>query len=85
MNLNGKRVLICGVANQRSLAWAIAQACSQAGAELAFTYLNERMEAGVRKLGEKIGVAHYYELDVCNDDHFEAMARGIKADCIEPK
>jgi len=80
MNLSGKRVLICGIANQRSLAWAIAQACHAAGAELAFTYLNERMEGSVRKLGEKIGVAHYYELDVCNDAHFGEVADGIKAD-----
>ena len=78
MNLSGKRVLICGVANQRSLAWAIAQACHEAGAELAFTYLNERMEGSVRKLGDKIGVSQYFELDVCNDDHFDSLAQGIK-------
>ena len=80
MNLKGKRVLICGVANQRSLAWAIAQACSEAGAELAFTYLNDRMEASVRKLGDTIAVQHYYELDVANDAHFDALAAGIQAD-----
>ena len=79
MNLSGKRVLICGIANQRSLAWAIARACHEAGAELAFTYLNERMEGSVRKLGDTIGVKHYFELDVCNDDHFTALAAGIKA------
>ncbi|MEE2834674.1 MAG: enoyl-ACP reductase [Myxococcota bacterium] len=78
MNLSGKRVLVCGVANQRSLAWAIAQACHEAGAELAFTYLNERMEGSVRKLGERIGVSQYFELDVCNEAHFDALADGIR-------
>lgn len=80
MNLNGKKVLICGVANKRSIAWAIAQACHEAGAKLAFTYLNERMEAGVRKLGEAIGVEHYYELDVCQEAHFDAMAKALASD-----
>jgi enoyl-[acyl-carrier protein] reductase I len=80
MNLAGKKILICGVANQRSLAWAIAQACHAQGAQLALTYQNERMEAGVRKLGDQLGVSNYYELDAGNDAHFELMAAAIQAD-----
>ena len=80
LDLSGKKVLICGVANKRSIAWGIAQACAKAGAELAFTYLNDRMEPMVRKMGDQIGVTKYYELDVANDDHFDALAASLKAD-----
>ena len=44
----GKRGLIMGVANQRSIAWGIAKACADAGAELAFTYQGEALERRVR-------------------------------------
>ena len=47
--LEGKRALVAGVANKRSIAWAIAQALHGAGAELAFTYQGERLEGGGAK------------------------------------
>jgi len=49
IDLSGKKGVVFGVANQRSIAWAISQALLDAGAELAFTYLNERMKAPVEK------------------------------------
>ena len=52
--LEGKRALVAGVANKRSIAWAIAQALHGAGAELAFTYQGERLEGSVRKLAAEV-------------------------------
>ena len=49
IDLKGKRGVIWGVANQRSIAWAISQRLAKAGAELAFTYLNERLKAPIEK------------------------------------
>jgi enoyl-[acyl-carrier protein] reductase I len=48
--MEGKRVLIMGVANKRSIAWAIARSLHSHGAELAFTYQGERLERRVREL-----------------------------------
>jgi enoyl-[acyl-carrier protein] reductase I len=51
----GKKALIVGVANERSLAWAVAQELHRGGAELAFTYLGEALERRVRPLAESVG------------------------------
>ena len=53
--MNGKRGVIMGVANERSIAWGIAQSLSAAGAELAFTYFNEALEKRVAELEKKSG------------------------------
>ncbi|TMK32727.1 MAG: SDR family oxidoreductase, partial [Actinobacteria bacterium] len=50
----GKRGLVLGVANRRSIAWAIAKRLSSGGAELAFTYQGERIEKNVRDLAESV-------------------------------
>ena len=55
MDLSGKKGLVLGVANKRSLAWAIAQRASAAGAELALTYQGERLEENVRELAATLG------------------------------
>jgi enoyl-[acyl-carrier protein] reductase I len=65
--LEGKRALVAGVANKRSIAWAIAQALHGAGAELAFTYQGERLEGSVRKLAEEVGSEVVVECDVSDD------------------
>ena len=52
MGFEGKRGLVLGVANKRSIAWAIAQRLADGGAQLAFTFQGERIEAGVRELAE---------------------------------
>ena len=51
--LEGKKALIAGIANHRSIGWAIAQAFAREGAQLAFTY-QDRMEKYVKELAEKI-------------------------------
>lgn len=62
--MQGKRGLIMGLANDRSLAWGIAKTLSQAGAELAFSYQGEAMEKRVRPLAEQLGVARLFDCDV---------------------
>jgi enoyl-[acyl-carrier protein] reductase I len=65
--LEGKRALVAGVANKRSIAWAIAQALHGAGAELAFTYQGERLEESVRKLAAEVSSDVVIECDVSDD------------------
>ena len=52
INLKGKKGIIFGLANQRSIAWAISEKLFEAGAELAFTYLDERLLKSIDKLLE---------------------------------
>ena len=53
-DFTGKRGLVLGVANRRSIAWAIAQKLAEGGATLAFTYQGERIEPNVRELAESV-------------------------------
>ena len=62
--MQGKRGLIMGLANDKSLAWGIAKKLSDAGAELAFSYQGETMEKRVRPLAEQLGVARLFDCDV---------------------
>ena len=62
--MEGKRGLIMGLANDRSLAWGIAKALAEQGAELAFSYQGEAMEKRVRPLAEQLGVPLLIDCDV---------------------
>ncbi len=64
----GKRGLVMGVANKRSIAWAIAQQLADGGASLAFTYQGERIEKSVRDLAESVDSPLVTECDVRSDD-----------------
>ena len=64
----GKRGLVFGVANKRSIAWAIARRLAEGGAELAFTYQGERIESSVRELAETVGSPLVTSCDVRSDD-----------------
>ena len=66
--LAGKRGLITGVANERSLAWGVAKACVAHGAELAFTCQNEMMEKRVRPLADSLGSDLILQCDATNED-----------------
>ena len=72
--LAGKRALITGVANERSIAWAIAEAFRAEGAELAFTYPGEAMGKRVRPLAEQAGAKAIIDLDVSKDEDVERAA-----------
>ncbi|MDH5723711.1 MAG: enoyl-ACP reductase FabI [Alphaproteobacteria bacterium] len=65
--LKGKRGLIMGVANDRSIAWGIAEAAAHNGAELAFTYQGEALEKRVRPLAESIGAKVVVPCDVTDE------------------
>jgi len=64
----GKRALVLGVANKRSIAWAIAQQLAAGGARLAFTFQGERIEKTVRELAGSVGAELVTECDVRSDD-----------------
>jgi enoyl-[acyl-carrier protein] reductase I len=71
--MTGKRGLIMGVANDRSLAWGIAKMLGEQGAELAFSYQGEALEKRVRPLAESLGVPHLFDCDVSSDDSMDAL------------
>ena len=78
--MKGKRGLIMGVANDRSIAWGIAQACNAQGAELAFTYQGEALHKRVTPLAESVGAKHIIECDVTNMPSVEATFAALKKD-----
>lgn len=65
--LKGKRGLVMGVANDRSIAWGIAEAAANSGAELAFTYQGEALEKRVRPLAERVGANILLPCDVTDE------------------
>ena len=73
--LKGKRGLIMGLANDKSIAWGIAKACHEQGAELAFTYMGEAFKKRVEPLAKSIGVSKIYDCDASDSaslDHLFA-------------
>jgi enoyl-[acyl-carrier protein] reductase I len=70
---DGKRALVIGVANDKSLAWAIAQELKAQGADVALTYQGEVLEKRVRPLAAQLGAAVVGELDVTVDAQIEAV------------
>jgi len=73
----GKRGLVLGVANRRSIAWAIAKRLADAGAELAFTYQGERIEKNVRDLADSVSSPLVTECDVRSDEEIERVFREV--------
>jgi enoyl-[acyl-carrier protein] reductase I len=71
--LTGKRALIVGVASNRSIAWGIAQALRREGADLAFTYQNDRIKPRVEKLASECGSEIIVPCDVQDDKQIEAV------------
>ncbi|MGG7072847.1 enoyl-ACP reductase FabI [Campylobacter sp. 9BO] len=83
MIMQGKKGLIVGVANAKSIAYGIAQACHQQGATMAFTYLNDALKKRVEPIAQEFGSKFVYELDVNNDEHLNGIADKIRADLGE--
>jgi enoyl-[acyl-carrier protein] reductase I len=65
---DGKRALVLGVANKRSIAWAIARRLAEGGAQLAFTFQGERIQSSVQELADSVGSPLVTECDVRADD-----------------
>ncbi|MFZ5803133.1 MAG: enoyl-ACP reductase FabI [Candidatus Omnitrophota bacterium] len=79
--LKGRRGLIVGVANGRSIAWGIAEALARHGAQLAFTYQSERLKENVAELTSKLSLpSPLYPCDVTQDLEIEGMVRALSAD-----
>lgn len=79
--LQGKKGLVVGVANKRSIAWAIAQSLSDQGAQLAFTYQGERLKESVEELAKTLpGKSPLYPCDVTKDAEVKAVFDGLSQD-----
>ena len=76
--LQGKKGLVIGVANNRSIAWGIAEAAKNQGADLAFTYLNEALEKRVRPLAEKVNSNLIIPCDVQKDEDIDNVFAAVK-------
>ncbi|WP_319824504.1 enoyl-ACP reductase [Thalassovita sp.] len=76
--LQGKRGLIMGVANDRSIAWGIAKAMADAGAELAFTYQGEAFGKRLEPLAASVGSDFMVDADVTDDASLDAAFRSLK-------
>jgi enoyl-[acyl-carrier protein] reductase I len=76
--MKGKRGLIMGVANDKSIAWGIASQLAAQGAELAFTYQGDALEKRVRPLAQSIGAQTLLECDVTNDAQLDAVFDALK-------
>jgi enoyl-[acyl-carrier protein] reductase I len=73
IDLAGKRALVMGVANSRSLAWAIAERLRDSGAELAFTYQGERLRGELEKLTADLPGRRLYSCDVTSEEELAAV------------
>ena len=78
IDLAGKKGVILGVANDRSIAWSIARVLGQAGARLALTYQGERLKERVTRLAETLEGALVIPCDVTDDDQIEALFSSVK-------
>lgn len=79
MNLNGKRGLVVGIANDHSIAWGCARALYEAGAELAVTYLNEKALKHVAPLASQVNASMLLPLDIEDDTQLDALFAEIDA------
>jgi enoyl-[acyl-carrier protein] reductase I len=77
IDLSGKRALVMGVANHRSLSWAIAQILHQAGATLCLTYQGERLKSTIEELAKPLGEVERIECDATQDAQIDAVARRL--------
>ncbi len=77
--LAGKKALITGVASNRSIAWGVAQSMHREGAELAFTYPNDRMKGRVESLAAKLGSEIVLPCDVASDQEIEDLFQDLGA------
>jgi enoyl-[acyl-carrier protein] reductase I len=75
--LAGKRALIVGIASDRSIAWGIAEAMHREGAELAFTYQNEKLLSRVEKIAQQTGSKIVLPCDVSSDEQIQGVFDGI--------
>jgi enoyl-[acyl-carrier protein] reductase I len=78
--LAGKKGLILGLANDKSIAWGIAEECHRHGATLAFNYLNEALQKRVVPLAQSLGSEYTYPCDVQRDEDIDSLFAAVKRD-----
>ncbi|MFB4210877.1 enoyl-ACP reductase FabI [Shouchella sp. JSM 1781072] len=79
IDLTGRTYVVMGVANKRSIAWAIARSLDEAGAKIIFTYAGERLEKNVRTLAESLSGEHLVlPCDITSDEEIDATFAQIK-------
>src|SRR5262245_15930652 len=78
LSLQGRNAVICGLANKRSIAWAIAQRLGDAGARLAITYQNERLKQEAQELIASLPGAEGFQCDVSCDPEIERLGSELK-------
>tara|TARA_B100001093_G_scaffold512885_1_gene583630 strand:- start:917 stop:1774 length:858 start_codon:yes stop_codon:yes gene_type:complete len=76
--MNGKRGLIMGLANDKSIAWGIAKACADGGAELCFSYQGEALKKRVGPLAKQVGSDYMIECDVTQSSDLDALFANIE-------
>jgi len=77
--LTGKKLLITGVLSNRSIAYGIARACHQQGAELAFSYVGERFKDRITEFAAEFDSKLVFDCDVASDEQIERMFRDLSA------
>ena len=80
MIMEGKRGLIVGVANNRSIAYGIAKACKKAGADIILTYQNEKLKPRVERVANELDVKNIYPLDVSKEEELKSLKESIEKD-----
>jgi len=80
MLMQGKKGLVIGVANNKSIAYGIAKACADQGAELILTYQNEKLQSRVQKVADELNVKNIYPLDVTNEEEILSLRDNIEKD-----
>ncbi|MBT5093246.1 MAG: SDR family oxidoreductase, partial [Halobacteriovoraceae bacterium] len=76
--LEGKKALILGVANDKSIAWGITKKLKAQGCSVALSYLNEQLQKRVEPLAEEVGADFTFEMDVTNDDHYPQLKKIVE-------
>ena len=76
--MQGKRGLIMGLANDKSIAWGIARALADAGAELALTYQGDQFRKRAEPLAAQLGVTELHECDVTDEDSLDAAFAALE-------
>ena len=77
--LDGRKGIIFGVANEKSIAWAIAKKLHKEGAELAFTFAGEALEKRVRPLADSLGAKLILQCDVTKDDQIQSVFQQVQS------
>ena len=78
MLVQGKKAVVFGVANEKSIAWAIAQELKKNGAQIALSYLNPALQKRVEPLAEQLGADFTFQCDLSNDAEIQAASKTVQ-------